>query len=92
MALHGFVWLVSSTRGTEEKAEQALQIFEHLGRAGWAINTHSQPLCNEVGSREDETTERGEHYWRSWDLPPAVRGLERSQLLPDHLWTCTLWK
>ena len=44
MVLLGFVWLVSSVRGTEEKAEEALQVFEQLGHAGWAVNIHLQTL------------------------------------------------
>lgn len=96
MALLGFVWLVSLVRGTEEKAEEALQVFRQLAHAGWTINMPLQTLFNEVGSREDAIIERGVHCWRSWGapvhLPAAMGGLERSQLVLGHLRACTIWK
>lgn len=90
------VWLVSSVKGTEEKAEEALQVFEQHGHASWAINMHLHTLFNEVGSGEDAVIERGVHCWRSWGAPvhlPAVMGgLEQSQLMLGHLRPYTIRK
>lgn len=96
MALLGFVWLVSSIKGTEEKAKEGLQVSKQHGHASWAINIHLHTLFNEVSSREDAIIERGVHCWRSWGapvhLPAAVGGLEWSQLMLGLLGACAIQK